>query len=52
MSPRDELERLLASTARADVRDAAGDAARRLAERAAAEGAALVAYSTVDTPVE
>jgi methylated-DNA-[protein]-cysteine S-methyltransferase len=51
MSPRDELERLLASTARVDVRDAAGDAARRLAERAAAEGAALVAYSTVDTPV-
>jgi methylated-DNA-[protein]-cysteine S-methyltransferase len=51
MSERDELGRLLAANARADVASAAADAAARFAERAATEGAAAVAYSTVDTPV-
>ena len=51
MSPRDELERTLAADARVDLQAAAGDVARQFSERAAAEGAALVAYSTVDTPV-
>src|SRR5688500_9685753 len=51
MSERDSIERLLARGARADVAEAAGDAARRFAERAAAEGAAAIAYTTIDTPV-
>jgi methylated-DNA-[protein]-cysteine S-methyltransferase len=51
MSPRDELERMLAADARAGVAAAADDVARRFAERAAGEGAALIAYSTLDTPV-
>lgn len=51
MSPSDRLERLLSSQARTGAARDADDAARRFAERAAAEGAALIAYSTLDTPV-
>ena len=51
MSPRDEIERLLAADSGAAIDRAAEDAARRFAERAAAEGAAAIAYSTIDTPV-
>jgi methylated-DNA-[protein]-cysteine S-methyltransferase len=49
MTPRNQLERLLAG--REGVEAAAADAARRFAEQAASEGAAQVAYSTIDTPV-
>ena len=50
MSPRDKIEQLLATRATGLGRDAE-EAARRFAERAAAEGAAKIAYATVDTPV-
>lgn len=50
MSARNGIERLL-SLPDDEVRDAAADAARRFAERAAAEGAAKISYATVDTPV-
>ena len=50
MRPRDEIERLL-SRPDADSGDAAAEAARRFAERAASEGAAEISYATVDTPV-
>ena len=50
MSPRDEIERLLA-TKDAALQADAEEVARRFAERAAAEGAARIAYATVDTPV-
>jgi methylated-DNA-[protein]-cysteine S-methyltransferase len=50
MSPRDEIERLL-TVPRREVDAAAAEAARRFAERAAAEGAAEISYATVDTPV-
>lgn len=46
-----ELGRLLGRAARLDVGPASLDAARRLAERAAGEGAADVAYATLDTPI-
>lgn len=50
MTPRDEIEELLATQATGLGADAE-EAARRFAERAAAEGAAKIAYATVDTPV-
>lgn len=51
MSPREEIERLLATEGREGLAEAASDAAGRFAGRAAAEGAARVAYATVETPV-
>jgi methylated-DNA-[protein]-cysteine S-methyltransferase len=51
VTPRDEIERLLAAEARAGLDEAASEAASRFAERAAAEGAAEVAYAILDTPV-
>jgi hypothetical protein len=50
MSPRDEIENRLATTA-TGLDAEAEEAARRFAERAAAEGAAKIAYATIDTPV-
>ena len=50
MTKRDALERELAAGG-AGLDDAAAEAARRFAERAASEGAAAIAYSTIDTPV-
>lgn len=51
MNAQDPIERLLRTAARAGINDAADEAARRFAERAAAQGAAEVAYAMVDTPV-
>ena len=51
MSPGDPLERMLATQSAVDLEEAARTAASRLAERAASEGAAAVAYSTLDTPL-
>ena len=51
MSERDEVERQLAAGSGDDLAAAAQDAARRFAERAASEGTAVVAYTTLDTPV-
>jgi methylated-DNA-[protein]-cysteine S-methyltransferase len=50
MTGRDALERRLAGRP-VGLDDAAARAARRFAEQAAAEGAAEVAYATVETPV-
>jgi methylated-DNA-[protein]-cysteine S-methyltransferase len=51
MNAHDEVERQLTAGSGDDLEAAAQDAARRFAERAASEGAAIVAYTTLDTPV-
>ena len=50
-SAHDDLERQLAAGNSDDLDAAAAEVARRFAERAASEGAAVVAYTTLDTPV-
>jgi methylated-DNA-[protein]-cysteine S-methyltransferase len=45
------LERRLAAYGAASLESDSADVARRFAERAASEGAARIAYATVDTPV-
>ncbi|MDQ3571395.1 MAG: methylated-DNA--[protein]-cysteine S-methyltransferase [Actinomycetota bacterium] len=47
---RDSIERTL-SAGRRDLKQAAADMSARFAERAAAEGAAKVAYAQIDTPI-
>jgi methylated-DNA-[protein]-cysteine S-methyltransferase len=46
-----KLERALSQAQHADVSDAAGAAAGRLAEQAASDGLLDVAYTTIDSPV-
>ena len=50
MSPRDSIEGALSGRG-GSLDDQAMEAARRFAERAASEGAARIAYATIDTPV-